>query len=136
MLGWIERVVPQPPAPRLTGETPPAPVRDPEPAKVSREPVWGVPGTPRAKWRDAQCLCIQPRHCGTQGCSAASLGGMGARMHPPSELLGGSRKVGESLGFAATFEWGTQSPAPHSLTPSAFYPEGPNRKGRWPRGCC
>ncbi|KAM6195393.1 LOW QUALITY PROTEIN: cyclic nucleotide-gated channel beta-1 [Sarcoramphus papa] len=34
MLGWIERVVPQPPAPRLMGETPPAPVRDPEPAKV------------------------------------------------------------------------------------------------------
>lgn len=43
MLGWIERVVPQPPAPHLMEETPPALVRDPEPAKVSREPVWGLP---------------------------------------------------------------------------------------------
>ncbi|KAM6380925.1 LOW QUALITY PROTEIN: cyclic nucleotide-gated channel beta-1 [Pluvialis apricaria] len=34
MLGWIERVVPQPPVPHLTEETAPAPVRDPEPAKA------------------------------------------------------------------------------------------------------
>ncbi|XP_074442879.1 cyclic nucleotide-gated channel beta-1 [Larus michahellis] len=34
MLGWIERVVPQPPVPHLTEEIPPAPVRDPEPAKA------------------------------------------------------------------------------------------------------
>ncbi|XP_029882553.1 cyclic nucleotide-gated cation channel beta-1 isoform X1 [Aquila chrysaetos chrysaetos] len=34
MLGWIERVVPQPPVPHLTEETPPALVRDPEPAKA------------------------------------------------------------------------------------------------------
>ncbi|KAM6058084.1 cyclic nucleotide-gated channel beta-1 [Chlamydotis macqueenii] len=30
MLGWIERVVPQPPVPHLTEETPPAPAREPE----------------------------------------------------------------------------------------------------------
>ncbi|XP_054055621.1 cyclic nucleotide-gated cation channel beta-1 [Rissa tridactyla] len=34
MLGWIERVVPQPPVPHLTEEIPPAPVRDLEPAKA------------------------------------------------------------------------------------------------------
>ncbi|KAM6353388.1 cyclic nucleotide-gated channel beta-1 [Alca torda] len=34
MLGWIERVVPQPPVPHLTDEIPPAPVQDPEPAKA------------------------------------------------------------------------------------------------------
>lgn len=43
MLGWIERVVPQPPAPCLMEESPPAPA--PEPAKVSRDPgaARGVP---------------------------------------------------------------------------------------------
>lgn len=41
MLGWIERVVPQPPVPCLMEESPPAP----EPAKVSRDPgaARGVP---------------------------------------------------------------------------------------------
>ncbi|XP_009289079.2 PREDICTED: cyclic nucleotide-gated cation channel beta-1 [Aptenodytes forsteri] len=34
MLGWIERVVPQPPVPHLTEKTPPAPVQDLEPAKA------------------------------------------------------------------------------------------------------
>ncbi|OPJ78009.1 cyclic nucleotide-gated cation channel beta-1-like [Patagioenas fasciata monilis] len=34
MLGWFERVVPQPPLPHLTEETPLAPVREPEPAKA------------------------------------------------------------------------------------------------------
>ncbi|XP_052652467.1 cyclic nucleotide-gated cation channel beta-1 [Harpia harpyja] len=34
MLGWIERVVPQPPVPHLTEETPLALVQDPEPAKA------------------------------------------------------------------------------------------------------
>ncbi|KAM9228368.1 cyclic nucleotide-gated channel beta-1 [Leptosomus discolor] len=34
MLGWIERVVPQPPVPHLTEETPSALVRDPEPTKA------------------------------------------------------------------------------------------------------
>lgn len=46
MLGWFERVVPQPPLPHLTEETPPAPVQEPKPAKVSGEPVWEVLGTP------------------------------------------------------------------------------------------
>ncbi|XP_055582415.1 cyclic nucleotide-gated cation channel beta-1 isoform X2 [Falco cherrug] len=43
MLGWIERVVPQPPVPHLTEETPPAPMRDPEPAKA----LMGKAGDPR-----------------------------------------------------------------------------------------
>ncbi|XP_053935154.1 cyclic nucleotide-gated cation channel beta-1 [Cuculus canorus] len=34
MLGWIERVVPQPPVPHLTEETPTKLVQDPEPAKA------------------------------------------------------------------------------------------------------
>nr|XP_021135482.1 cyclic nucleotide-gated cation channel beta-1 [Columba livia] len=34
MLGWFERVVPQPPLPHLTEETPPAPVQEPKPAKA------------------------------------------------------------------------------------------------------
>ncbi|KAK2529975.1 hypothetical protein Q9233_006360 [Columba guinea] len=34
MLGWFERVVPQPPLPHLTEETPPAPAQEPEPAKA------------------------------------------------------------------------------------------------------
>ncbi|XP_064314241.1 cyclic nucleotide-gated cation channel beta-1 [Phalacrocorax carbo] len=85
MLGWIEWVVPQPPVLHVTEETPPAPLQDLEPAKVSRDPVWEVLGTPQVWWRDAWCLCIQPWHCGTQGYSAASLGGMGARMHPRSK---------------------------------------------------
>ncbi|KAM6250416.1 cyclic nucleotide-gated channel beta-1 [Spheniscus humboldti] len=34
MLGWIERVVPQPPVPHLTEEPPPAPVQNLEPAKA------------------------------------------------------------------------------------------------------
>ncbi|XP_072729470.1 cyclic nucleotide-gated channel beta-1 isoform X2 [Ciconia boyciana] len=43
MLGWIERVVPQPPVPHLTEETSPAPVQDLEPAKAST----GKAGGPR-----------------------------------------------------------------------------------------
>lgn len=43
MMGWIDRVVPQPPVPHVTEETP---VQELEPAKVSREPAWGVMGTP------------------------------------------------------------------------------------------
>ncbi|KAM9269121.1 cyclic nucleotide-gated channel beta-1 [Cariama cristata] len=43
MLGWIERVIPQPPVPHLTEKTPPAPVQDPEPAKVPT----GKAGGPR-----------------------------------------------------------------------------------------
>ncbi|KAM6324922.1 cyclic nucleotide-gated channel beta-1 [Podargus strigoides] len=43
MLGWIERVVPQPPVPHLPEETPPAPVQDPEPAKAPT----GKAGGPR-----------------------------------------------------------------------------------------
>ncbi|GAB0195768.1 cyclic nucleotide-gated cation channel beta-1 [Grus japonensis] len=43
MLGWIDRVVPQPPVPHLTEETPMALVQDPEPAqgleKVIPQPV-------------------------------------------------------------------------------------------------
>ncbi|XP_065496938.1 cyclic nucleotide-gated channel beta-1-like isoform X4 [Caloenas nicobarica] len=34
MLGWFERVVPQPSLPHITEETPPAPVQEPEPAKA------------------------------------------------------------------------------------------------------
>ncbi|PKU42395.1 cyclic nucleotide-gated cation channel beta-1 [Limosa lapponica baueri] len=51
MLGWIERVVPQPPVPHLTEETPLGPVQDPEPAKglekVIPQPV-PAPGTLQA----------------------------------------------------------------------------------------
>lgn len=100
MLGWIERVVPQPPVPHLAEETPPAPVRDPEPAKVSGEPVWGVP-------------CELGREMPSASVSSPCTATPGdAPQHPqegwrpggisPSELLGGSRKDGDSLGFAAS----------------------------------
>ncbi|XP_074738063.1 cyclic nucleotide-gated channel beta-1 isoform X1 [Strix uralensis] len=36
MLSWIERVVPQPPAPHPREETPPAPVQEPEPPKAPK----------------------------------------------------------------------------------------------------
>ncbi|XP_063189248.1 cyclic nucleotide-gated cation channel beta-1 [Chroicocephalus ridibundus] len=50
MLGWIERVVPQPPVPHLTEEIPPAPVRDPEPAKAPTRKAGG-PGDAAAHAR-------------------------------------------------------------------------------------
>lgn len=100
MLGWIERVVPQPPVLQLTEKIPPAPLRDPEQAKVSRKPVWEVLGALRAWWRGAQCLCTQPWPCSTQGCLAAPREGWGPGCIPPVSCW-------EALGFAATSEWGT-----------------------------
>ncbi|XP_061225101.1 LOW QUALITY PROTEIN: cyclic nucleotide-gated cation channel beta-1 [Neopsephotus bourkii] len=94
MLSWIERVVPQPPGAHLVEEIPPtpAPEQDLEPPKVSGDPSLGCQG-----------LC---GHGGEMpGASAASTEGMRARMHPHC-----SRKNGESLRFAATFDHGTLSP--------------------------
>lgn len=131
MLGWIERVVPQPPVTHLTNETPLAPVRDLEPAKVSREPLWVVLGSLRAWQRNPPCLCVQTslQHPGV-------LHSIPGRDGAGDELLGSSRKDGESLGFAATCGQATRFSEPPTPTPSPFYPEGTDGKGRWPRGCC
>ncbi|XP_059681050.1 cyclic nucleotide-gated cation channel beta-1 [Gavia stellata] len=55
MLGWIERVVPQPPVPHLTEETPLAPIQDPEPAKAPTGKAGG-PGdaTDRARTEEME----------------------------------------------------------------------------------
>lgn len=91
MLGWIERVVPQPPAPCLMEESPPAPVT--EPAKVSRDPAGGAGAAGR---------CPLPLRPAPASGDALQLGGMGARARAPG-LLGGSRGDAESLGLQPNF---------------------------------